>query len=188
MPTLTGRLPATLTLGPVRLRVASRARTGAWLEQVLGLRAPIRGNRAQDIAQAALAIARQGLKSRAKADNAGQDETHFLTELDDIAASGIYEVQLRATQGNVERREFAFNVPTGEGDLALVPRDDLARQLAGVKYQLHEASDMAVDEQQLAGFQMSDALLVVLIAVLLAEQLLAYVASYHIQPVRGSSG
>jgi glutamate--cysteine ligase len=56
---------------------------------VLGLRAPIRGNRAQDIAQAALAIARQGLKSRARADNAGQDETHFLAELDDIAASGI---------------------------------------------------------------------------------------------------
>jgi glutamate--cysteine ligase len=53
------------------------------------LRAPIRGNRAQDIAQAALAIARQGLKSRARTDNAGQDETHFLAELDDIAASGI---------------------------------------------------------------------------------------------------
>ncbi|MGQ0532256.1 MAG: glutamate--cysteine ligase [Caulobacteraceae bacterium] len=56
---------------------------------VLGLRAPIRGNSAQDIAQAALAIARQGLKSRARADGAGQDETHFLGELDDIAASGF---------------------------------------------------------------------------------------------------
>jgi glutamate--cysteine ligase len=56
---------------------------------VLGLRAPIRGNSAQDIAQAALAIARQGLKSRAKADRAGADETHFLTELDDIASSGV---------------------------------------------------------------------------------------------------
>ncbi|MGD9981421.1 MAG: glutamate--cysteine ligase [Hyphomonadaceae bacterium] len=54
----------------------------------LGLRAPIRGNSARDIAQAALAIARQGLKSRARADSAGQDETHFLGELDDIAASG----------------------------------------------------------------------------------------------------
>ncbi|MBS0383941.1 MAG: glutamate--cysteine ligase [Proteobacteria bacterium] len=55
----------------------------------LGLRAPIRGVKAQDIAQAALAIARQGLKSRARADNAGSDETHFLAELDDIAASGV---------------------------------------------------------------------------------------------------
>ncbi|MEZ5994730.1 MAG: glutamate--cysteine ligase [Hyphomonadaceae bacterium] len=55
----------------------------------LGLKAPIRGVTAQDIAQAALAIARQGLKSRACADSAGADETHFLTELDDIAASGV---------------------------------------------------------------------------------------------------
>ena len=40
MPTTTGRLPATLTLGPVRLRVSDRARTARWLEEVLGLRAP----------------------------------------------------------------------------------------------------------------------------------------------------
>ena len=56
---------------------------------VLGLRAPIRGNSARDIAQAALAIARQGLKSRARTDNSGEDETHFLGELDDIAATGV---------------------------------------------------------------------------------------------------
>ena len=35
-----GRLPDTLSLGPVRLRVASRARTADWLERVLGLAAP----------------------------------------------------------------------------------------------------------------------------------------------------
>jgi glutamate--cysteine ligase len=56
---------------------------------VLGLRAPIKGISAREIAQAALAISRQGLKSRAQADNSGQDETHFLGELDDIAASGV---------------------------------------------------------------------------------------------------
>ncbi|MGE3249563.1 MAG: glutamate--cysteine ligase [Hyphomonadaceae bacterium] len=56
---------------------------------VLGLKAPIRGGTAQEIAQAALAIARQGLKSRAKYDAGGEDETHFLTELDDIATTGV---------------------------------------------------------------------------------------------------
>jgi glutamate--cysteine ligase len=55
----------------------------------LGLRAPIRGNSARDIAQATLAIARQGLKSRGITDSSGQDETHFLTELDDIASTGV---------------------------------------------------------------------------------------------------
>ena len=75
--------------------------------------------------------------------------------------------------------------PSGEGDLALTHRDDLDRQLAGVKYELHDAADMAIDEQHLAGFQMGDALLGVLIAVLIGEQLLAYIASYHIPPLRG---
>ena len=55
----------------------------------LGLRAPIRGVSARDIAQAALAISRQGLKARARCDNTGEDETHFLAELDDIAATGV---------------------------------------------------------------------------------------------------
>jgi glutamate--cysteine ligase len=56
---------------------------------VLGLKAPIRGCTAREIAQAALAISRQGLKSRQKLDASGEDETHFLTELDDIAATGV---------------------------------------------------------------------------------------------------
>jgi glutamate--cysteine ligase len=55
----------------------------------LGLKAPIRGASAREIAQAALAIARQGLKSRARLDAMGEDETHFLTELDDIAETGV---------------------------------------------------------------------------------------------------
>ncbi|HVY85926.1 MAG TPA: glutamate--cysteine ligase [Caulobacterales bacterium] len=56
---------------------------------VLGLRAPIRGVTARDIAQAALAISRQGLKSRAKLNSAGEDETLFIAELDDIAMTGV---------------------------------------------------------------------------------------------------
>ena len=77
-------------------------------------------------------------------------------------------------------------MPTGEGDLALDARDELTRQLAGVDYQLHDAADMTLDSQQLAGFQMGDALLGALIVMLLGEQLLAYMASYHIPPLRGA--
>jgi glutamate--cysteine ligase len=55
----------------------------------LGLKAPIRAHTAKDIAQQALAIARQGLKSRARLNSSGDDETHFLAELEDIAATGI---------------------------------------------------------------------------------------------------
>jgi glutamate--cysteine ligase len=69
---------------------------------VLGLRAPIRGSTAQNIAQAALAIARQGLRSRARSDKAGEDETHFLTELDDIAASGVTPAERLIERYNTE--------------------------------------------------------------------------------------
>jgi glutamate--cysteine ligase len=69
---------------------------------VLGLRAPVRGSTAQHIAQAALAISRQGLRSRARSDKAGEDETHFLTELDDIAASGVTPAERLIERYNTE--------------------------------------------------------------------------------------
>jgi dipeptidyl aminopeptidase/acylaminoacyl peptidase len=100
----------------------------------------------------------------------------------DVPASGIYHAELALRQGGVERRDYAFNVVTdGEGDLELVGREDLARQLAGVKVELHDAADMLVDREHLAGFQMGDTLLGALIVLLLGEQLLAYSASYHIR-------
>jgi len=68
----------------------------------LGLKAPIRGSTAREIAQASLAIARQGLKSRARADKAGEDETHFLSELDDIAASGVTPAERLIERYNTE--------------------------------------------------------------------------------------
>jgi hypothetical protein len=117
--------------------------------------------------------------------DATPDGGRLTATLENVAGSGIYEVQLQTTQGGAEHRDFAFNVPAGEGDLALTARNDLAQQLAGLKYQMHDAADMAVDEQHLAGIQLSDALLGVLIVVLLGEQLLAYAASYHIPPLRG---
>jgi hypothetical protein len=107
-------------------------------------------------------------------------------KLEHVAASGIYEVQLQPINGPMERRKLAVNVPNGEGDLALTSNPDVARQLAGIDYQMHDAKDMALNAQQLAGFQMGDALLVALIVMLLAEQLLAYMASYHITPVRSA--
>ncbi|HRO03255.1 MAG TPA: glutamate--cysteine ligase [Terricaulis sp.] len=68
----------------------------------LGLKAPIRGSSAREIAQASLAIARQGLKSRARTDRAGEDETHFLAELDDIAASGVTPAERLIERYNTE--------------------------------------------------------------------------------------
>lgn len=56
---------------------------------VMGLKAPIKGVSARDVAQQVLAISRQGLKQRAKLNAVGDDETLFLAEIEDIAATGV---------------------------------------------------------------------------------------------------
>ena len=63
---------------------------------------------------------------------------------------------------------------------------NLTRQLAGVEFQLHDAADMSINQQQLAGLQLGDALLATLIVMLLVEQVLAYVASFHVRPAQGA--
>ncbi len=101
---------------------------------------------------------------------------------DEIEQSGVYRAELTLRQGGTERRDYAFNiVAEGEGDLDLEGREDLSRQLAGANVELHDAADMVVDQQRLAGFQLGDTLLGTLIVLLLGEQLLAYSASYHIR-------
>lgn len=118
--------------------------------------------------------------------DATSDHGQLMATLDNIATSGVYEVQLQPLEGPPERRAFAFNVPAGEGDLHVTSREELTGQLAGVDFQLHDAADMAIDQQQLAGMQLGDALLGTLIAMLLLEQVLAYIASFHALPVQGA--
>ena len=54
----------------------------------LALKAPFRGGTVRDVAVAVVAIAREGLRRRARRDSSGQDETHFLATLAEIAETG----------------------------------------------------------------------------------------------------
>jgi glutamate--cysteine ligase len=55
----------------------------------LGLKAEVGGRTVQDVAKDMLAIAREGLKRRKRLSGGLVDETGYLAELDEIAASGI---------------------------------------------------------------------------------------------------
>jgi glutamate--cysteine ligase len=55
----------------------------------VGLKAEIAGRTVQDVAKDMLAIAREGLKRRKRLSGGLVDESGYLTELDEIAASGI---------------------------------------------------------------------------------------------------
>ena len=55
----------------------------------LGLKADIEGRSARDVAVDMVAIAKEGLKRRARLGAGGADETGFLSELEEIADSGV---------------------------------------------------------------------------------------------------
>jgi len=106
--------------------------------------------------------------------------------LSDTDSSGIYQAQWSLSDGTPREERFAYNVANDEGDLKLLGGPQLATQLAGLQYDFHAAGDINVNPQQLAGFNLSESLLYGLILVLLAEQVLAYVCSYH-PPAKGAA-
>ena len=57
--------------------------------------------------------------------------------------------------------------------------EQLATRLEGLRYKFHRALDLHYDPSERAGFHLRDSLLYLLIAILVGEQLLAYLASYH---------
>ncbi len=95
------------------------------------------------------------------------------------AHSGVWQFQFKKRDGKDETRTAAVNVPTGEGDLHRLDREALAEHLRGIDYEFSLASQFSETEDQLAGTHLGDALLYLLIAALVSEQLLAYSASYH---------
>lgn len=56
---------------------------------VQGLKTPFRSGTVRDIAREVLALARGGLARRARTDETGRDESHYLDVLDEIVASGL---------------------------------------------------------------------------------------------------
>ncbi len=69
---------------------------------VMGLQTPIRNTTLQDVARHVLALSRVGLRNRAKLNAVGDDETGYLTELDQIVASGRNPAQVLLDKYNGE--------------------------------------------------------------------------------------
>jgi hypothetical protein len=115
-----------------------------------------------------------------------QENGPAVATLTDTGTAGIYEVQLTGNDNTQEVRDVAYNVDPAEGDLSTISPEQLAAELTGVAYEYHRAGDLYFDSKEMQGFNLSESLLYVLIFLLVAEQLLAYSASYH--PARYHSG
>ncbi|MFH1804966.1 MAG: glutamate--cysteine ligase [Pseudomonadota bacterium] len=82
----------------------------------LGLKTPFKNGTLQDLAKDVVAVSKQGLKSRARLDSYGDDESHFIEGLEDVAESGrtlaeefldLYETRWNGSVDPVFR-EYAY--------------------------------------------------------------------------------
>jgi hypothetical protein len=115
----------------------------------------------------------------ASVDAVADDEGLLAATLHDTNQSGMYRAKLTLSGGSTETRHYAFNVEAHEGATSALDGPKLATRLRGLDYQYEQAGDFAYDENELAGYDLSEALLYLLIIMLIGEQILAYSASYH---------
>jgi hypothetical protein len=106
-------------------------------------------------------------------------EGRYVSETD---RPGVYEAWTKSTKGETEVRRWALNVDPDEGDLTPIESTELLTRLDPVKVAFHLADQYQQDEVTPAGYNLSTLVLCTLVLLLVAEQLFAYSASYHVAP------
>ena len=106
-------------------------------------------------------------------------EGEYVVDAGRAPVSGVWQFGLQPRKDAPASRLVAVNVANGEGDLHHLDSAALKRELTGIEYQFSLASEISGTDEQLAGFRLGDTALLLLLAALLAEQWLAYKASYH---------
>ena len=92
---------------------------------------------------------------------------------------GIYDAVSRRIDGKIEVSRFAFNVDGNEGNMTLIEDDQILAGLKPVDVQIKTPGDYAGASMIQAGGSTSFWLMWLLIGMLMAEQVLAFSASYH---------
>lgn len=111
--------------------------------------------------------------------------------LEDIDTSGFYQVRLTGKDGKEEDRYWAVNVDAEEGDLKALSGAEIESRLADVWHRYFPAALFQYASEEHAGLNLAGPLLYFLIFLLIGEQLLAWLASYHppsIKPGHATGG
>jgi len=106
--------------------------------------------------------------------------------LPEARQGGIYTARWRRVDGTERERLVAVNVEPREGALERVGPERLDRTLAGIPHRIDAATAFQPDARSLAGTSLVTPLVWLLALVLLAEQALSYLVSYHVPPGRAS--
>lgn len=95
-----------------------------------------------------------------------------------MTRAGLYRLDLDRAAGGTETRYAAVNPETGEGNLALVADTTLRQKFAGEKFALRYADELSTEANP-SESSWTELLLALLVVTLMAEQGLAYLASFH---------
>lgn len=99
--------------------------------------------------------------------------------IDGLLRPGVFEAWMMNGQGQNRNQNFAHNVAAAEGDMSRVGRGELQRKLQGVDFEWKTADAMSGIGLNAQDAAHSTLLMILLAVLLLAEQWLAYSASYH---------
>jgi hypothetical protein len=92
---------------------------------------------------------------------------------------GGYRARWRRLDGTERERLFAVNVVADEGRLRRIGREELARALPGIPFRFETAESPRAAAASPAGMPLARPLLCLVLALLVAEQVLACAAGYH---------
>ena len=105
-----------------------------------------------------------------------------------VGLSGIYEAWASTRDGKFDVHRYALNPNSAEGNLAVATSQTLLSRLEPLSIRYRDAGDFAYDLVQHSDHNRSMLLMCLLIGLLLAEQLLAFSASYHPAPTASEYG
>jgi len=94
--------------------------------------------------------------------------------------AGLYEVWTTTLQGSSDVRRYALNVEPEEGDLATADPSEVTQKLSPVKIGWQKSDNVSYLAARQAGYNRSLLVMIVLVALMIGEQALAYSASYHV--------
>lgn len=117
----------------------------------------------------------------ASASNSGE----LLAQLTDTNKPGGYLARWQTVNGDQRERIVSVNVNPTEGNLERITSTDLNRVLAGIPFRYERAEQLEPGDGNRSGTSLLRPLLLILLCILLAEQALGYIVSYH--PVRRGS-
>jgi hypothetical protein len=97
----------------------------------------------------------------------------------DVVVPGIYDIWLRRADAQLELKRLALNVDTSESEMKLVNPQNLLAALDKVKPSWVNWDAFSPEPKQQLASSISKLFLFLLLGLLIAEQTLAYSASYH---------